>query len=135
FASYDFETWTQASCLSFRRDAIPPHPMPTDWNIGEEVHLGAGLWDRGNVIVAFYGMYHNETNDRLFATMDLGLLVSHDAMHFREPVPDFKIVRCFEERHLENPSFGAGTRLLQAGYANIGAAYNCTNAFNRPTHL
>ncbi|MDP6131526.1 MAG: hypothetical protein QGI56_08595, partial [Dehalococcoidia bacterium] len=28
-----------------------------------------------------------------------------------------------------NPHFGT------AGYANIGAAYNCTNAFNRPTHF
>ncbi len=121
WASYDFETWTHAAVPSFRRDPQPPRPIPDfEWHRGEQVHQGAHLWDRGNVVVAFYGMYHNETNDRLFATMDLGLLVSHDAMHFREPVPDFKIVRCFEERHLENPSFGSGTRLLQAGYANIG---------------
>ncbi len=27
FASYDFETWTQASCLGFQRDNVPPRPM------------------------------------------------------------------------------------------------------------
>ena len=121
WASYDFETWTHAAVPSFRRDPQPPRPIPDfEWHRGEQVHQGAHLWDRGNVIVAFYGMYHNDTNDRLFATMDLGLLVSHDAMHFREPVPDFKIVPCFEERALLNPAFGDGPKLLQAGYANIG---------------
>ncbi len=121
WASYDFETWTHAAVPSFRRDPQPPRPiLDFEWHRGEQVHQGAHLWDRGNVIVAFYGMYHNDTNDRLFATMDLGLLVSHDAMHFREPVPDFKIVPCFEERALLNPAFGDGPKLLQAGYANIG---------------
>jgi hypothetical protein len=48
FASYDFEHWTQASCLGFRRDPIPPRPMIYEWNAAEEVHLGAGCtWAPG----------------------------------------------------------------------------------------
>ena len=84
------------------------------------MHQGAALWNRGNVILGIYGMYHNESNDRLYATMDLGLLVSHDAMHYREPIPDFKIVPCFEEFPLLNPGLGAGSKIMQAATANIG---------------
>ena len=98
FASYDFETWTQASCLSHRRDAIPPHPMPTDWNQGEEVHLGAGLWDRGNVILGVYDIWHGHpSSDRQLIMMDLGLLISHDALHFQEPIKDFRFLPAYEE--------------------------------------
>jgi hypothetical protein len=98
YASYDFETWTEASCLSFRRDAVSPQPMPTEWNVGEEVHLGAGLWDRGNVILGVYDIWHGHpSSDRLMVMMDLGLLISHDALHFQEPIKDFRFVAAFEE--------------------------------------
>jgi hypothetical protein len=121
WASYDFETWTQAAVPSFRRDPVPPRPIPDfEWHRGEQVHQGAALWNRGNVILGIYGMYHNDSNDRLYATMDLGLLVSQDAMHYREPVPDFKIVPCFEEFPLTNPGLGAGSKIMQSASANIG---------------
>ena len=121
WASYDFETWTQAAVPSFRRDPAPPQPiLDFEWHRGEQVHQGAALWDRGNVIIGIYGMYHNDSNDRLYATMDLGLLVSQDAMHYREPVPDFKIVPCFEEFPLLNPGLGAGSKIMQCASANIG---------------
>ena len=98
FASRDFETWTQASCLGFRRDAVPPHPMPTEWNVGEEVHLGAGLWDRGNVIIGVYDMWHGHfSSDRQLVSMDLGLVISHDALHYHEPIRDFRFVPAYEE--------------------------------------
>jgi hypothetical protein len=98
YASRDFKTWTQASCLSFRRDAVSPHPMPTEWNVGEEVHIGAGLWDRGNVILGVYDIWHGHpSSDRHMIMMDLGLLVSHDALHFQEPVKDFRLVPAYEE--------------------------------------
>ena len=121
WASYDFEHWTLAAVPSFRRDPIPPRPIPDfEWHRGEQVHEGAALWDRGNVIIGFYGMYHNESNDRVYATQDIGLVVSQDAMHFREPVPDFKIVRYFEENPLGQPGLGAGTKIVQGSFANIG---------------
>ena len=121
WASYDFETWTRAAVPSFRRDPVPPQPIPDfEWHRGEQVHQGAALWNRGNVILGIYGMYHNHSNDRLYATMDLGLLVSQDAMHYREPVPDFKIVPCFEEFPLKTPGLGLGSKIMQSGTANIG---------------
>ena len=97
-ASYDFELWTRASCLSFRRDNVPPRPVPTEWNNSEEVHLGAGLWDRGNVILGVYDMWHaSPTSDRTFVAMDLGLVISHNALQYHESIPDFRLVPAYEE--------------------------------------
>ncbi|MAG37564.1 MAG: hypothetical protein CL878_15110 [Dehalococcoidia bacterium] len=101
YASYDFEHWTQASCLGFYRDRLPIQEMAdirTRSTGGEQVHLGAGLWDRGNVILGVYDIWHGpESGDRLQVTMDLGLLISHDALHYREPIPDFRFVPGYEE--------------------------------------
>ena len=96
--SYDFEHWTQCSCLGLRRNNIPPRPMEYYFHAGEQVHLGAALWNRGNVIIGFYGQWHGHpSNDRRLLTMDLGLVVSNDALHYREPIPDFRIVPAAED--------------------------------------
>jgi hypothetical protein len=72
------------------------------------------VWNRGNVLIGLYGQFHNPTNDRRGNTVDLGFLVSHDALHFREPVPDFKMVHSYEERD------GAQAFLIQRNaFANI----------------
>ena len=97
-ASYDFDHWMDASCMGFRRGGIPPHPVEFYAHAGEQVHLGAALWNRGNVIVGFYGQWHGHpTNDRRLTAMDLGLVVSADALHYREPIPDFRIVAAAED--------------------------------------
>jgi hypothetical protein len=93
FASYDFETWTQAPCLGFQRDNIPPRPMAPHHNMSEEAHQGAMLWNRGNVIIGVYDMWHgNPLGEQDRIDMDLGLVVSNDALHYREPIPDFKLI-------------------------------------------
>jgi len=115
YASYDFERWTHAAALSFRKDSIPPRP-PEDFepHRGEQVHEGAAVWNRGNVLIGLYGQYHNATNDRDGSVIDLGLIVSHDGLHFQEPVPDFKMVTSYEEAD------GAAPRLLQRNaFANM----------------
>jgi hypothetical protein len=116
FASYDFEHWTHAAMLSFRRDNIPPRPVDNfDPHGGEQVHEGAALWDRGNVLIGLYGQYHNASNDRADSIVDLGFVISHDALHFQEPIPDFQMVRSYEE------SGAAHSRLIQRNaFANIG---------------
>ena len=119
FASYDFEDWTQSSCLGFRRDSIPPRPLATHWNTDEEVHMGAGVWDRGNVIVGVYGMWHGHpTSNRGHVTMDLGLVVSNDALEYREPVPDFRLIPSHEEAEFPR---GDSPALMQGqGMYNVG---------------
>jgi hypothetical protein len=116
FASADFETWTSAAVMSFRRDNLPPKPIHDfEGHRGEQVHVGASIWNRGNVLLGFYGQYHNETNDRRTSTCDIGFIVSNNALNFREPLPDFKMIPSFEEPDR------AEQRLIQGqGFQNIG---------------
>ena len=101
-ASYDFEHWTEATVLGFQRDRLPLLDMAgvaTGGNSGEQVHLGAGLWDRGNVILGVYDIWHGHpSGDRKLVAMDLGLVISHNAMHYHEPIPDFRLVPAPEEQ-------------------------------------
>jgi hypothetical protein len=99
-ASYDFEHWTDACALSFRRGTGGDLRLDR-WNTWEEVHLGSSLMSRGNVILGIYGMWHGDpTGDRSRVTIDLGLIVSNDALHFREPIPDFRFIPAREEQEV-----------------------------------
>jgi hypothetical protein len=95
YLSYDFDDWTDAVAVGLRRDMAPHHQMAGP-HAGEQVHLGAALWNRGNVLLGVYGQWHADSNERRFVTIDLGLVVSNDAMHFREPIPDFQLVSAYE---------------------------------------
>lgn len=100
YASCDFEHWTAASCLGFQRDREPTTSshQHDSGAAGEQVHLGAGLWHRGNVILGVTDLWHGHpSGDLRLVTMDLGLLVSHDALHYHEPVPDFRLVPGYQE--------------------------------------
>ena len=116
-ASYDFEHWTEATARGFRRDPLPLLDMAgitTSRNAGEQVHLGAGLWDRGNVILGVYDSWHGHpSGDRGLLTMDLGLVISHNALHYHEPFPDFRLVPAIEEQG------GAGALFPQEGLPPI----------------
>ncbi|MDP6154096.1 MAG: hypothetical protein QF785_12000 [Phycisphaeraceae bacterium] len=99
YASYDFEHWTAASCLGYQRDRAPDAPhQHASGTAGEQVHLGAGLWDRGNVILGVTDLWHGHpSGDLRLVTMDLGLVISHDALHYQEPAPDFRLVPGYQE--------------------------------------
>ena len=88
FESKDFLTWSQAKTLSFVRPNYESAPAST----GEEVHMGAGIWNRGNVLVGIYGQWHGCKRPYEQVRIDLGLIVSNDGLHFREPVPNFALV-------------------------------------------
>ncbi len=132
--SYDFDHWSESSCLGLRRDPLPPRPtkygllngpeITTGANNGPQVHLGAALWNRGNVIVSFYGMWNGHpSNDRRLVWMNLGLAISNDGLVFREPIPDFPIVAASEtgyalppaEITLQYPALVQGQ-----GFENVG---------------
>ncbi len=95
FRSPDFKTWSQASAHAYSR----PGQLTTPPVQGEQMHMGMGLWNRGNVLVGLHGMWQDAKtkpkdgkywNDGVH--IDLGLVVSNDGIHFREPVPNFKII-------------------------------------------
>jgi hypothetical protein len=102
YRSPDFEHWSETKALSYVR--------PIQWTQatkpmeGEQMHMGSSVWNRGNVLVGFCGMWHHGPKDKpkgasyfMGVRVDLGLLVSNDGIHFREPVPDFKMIPRGEE--------------------------------------
>ncbi|MBS0210116.1 MAG: hypothetical protein JSS27_14300 [Planctomycetes bacterium] len=95
YRSPDFVTWSPAKAFSFARPGQLTRPAIT----GQQTHMGAGLWSRGNVLVGLYGMWQDAptpppkgASHLLGVHVDLGLIVSNDGIHFREPVPDFKVI-------------------------------------------
>jgi hypothetical protein len=118
YRSPDFQQWSQATALSFARPGQTlANPVP-----GQQTHMGAGFWNRGNVLVGLYGMWQDGPKDKpkgsshLWGThVDLGLVVSNDGLHFREPVPDFKVISRGGEGEWDNVA------LLQGhAFANVG---------------
>ena len=84
YRSTDLVRWSQAPAFSFARYGYRSAPLSRV----EEAHTSNGNWDRGNVLVSTYLQWHGGP-DLKSTTMDVGLLVSNDGLHFREPVPDF----------------------------------------------
>lgn len=119
FVSADFETWSPVAAGGLGRHDDQSGPgNASEWNQREEIHLGATLWNRGNVLLGVYGQWHGHpTGDRRFVSIDLGLTVTHDALHHEEPVPGFKLVPAREQPGslLEWPALQQGQ-----GFENIG---------------
>ncbi|MEZ5433841.1 MAG: hypothetical protein R3F31_22285 [Verrucomicrobiales bacterium] len=95
YRSPDFVNWSQAKALAFARPGQLANP-PVE---GQQMHMGAGLWNRGNVLVGLHGMWQDAPepppkgeNWNFGVRIDLGLLISNDGVHFREPVPGFRII-------------------------------------------
>src|SRR6185312_6000726 len=125
FFSPDFHHWSNGRALGFYRSAY----VPTWHHFGQEVHMGAGLWNRGNVILGYYGQWHGNTikakphpeNPFLSASalgleglqIDLGMVISNDAIHYREPVRNFVAVHHGAEADWDYPAV-----LQSNGFAN-----------------
>ncbi|MDP2954775.1 MAG: hypothetical protein Q8N53_00020, partial [Longimicrobiales bacterium] len=120
FCSYDFETWSSCPAPGLNRTPLMMGPLWEDQeNKWEEIHMGAGLWNRGNVILGIYGQWHGiPSGDRRQLTMDLGFAITHDGLHFVEPIPNFPMVQAAEERDLI-PGFAPALMQGQA-FANLG---------------
>jgi hypothetical protein len=103
FQSYDFENWDSSTVSGFNRVPQAPkvpvgNPDYLYGNAGEQCHLGAGLRRRSGIVLGMYGQWHGHpSNDRRLLTMDLGFVISNCGLHFREPIPDFRMVPCAED--------------------------------------
>lgn len=86
--AYDFDRWVPGTVESFTL------PEPADiqqrgyFGCYDQVHLGVGAASFGTVCVGLYGLWHNAHFHNEFheISCDLGLVVSNDGLHFREPV-------------------------------------------------
>jgi hypothetical protein len=118
YRSPDFVHWSQATSLAFAR----PGQSIAAPVAGQQTHMGAGIWNRGIVLVGLYGQWQDgpaekpKGSSHLWGTrIDLGLVVSNDGIHFREPVPDFKVIPRGREGEWDNIC------LLQGhAFANVG---------------
>ncbi len=96
FVSRDMCDWEQAGIVSFYRHDLSHR---TGFNVGPQVHLGASVWHRRNVLLGFYGQWEGPTNDQKpDVRMNLGLIISNDGLLFREPVPGFSFIKWGEEK-------------------------------------
>jgi hypothetical protein len=119
YRSPDFTTWNRTTTLGFARAGqFLPEPLK-----GQQTHMGAGKWNRGNVMIGLYGMWQDPAQpppkgakSHLLGTrIDLGFIVSNDGIHWREPVPDFKTIPRGKEGEWDTIA------LLQAhAFANVG---------------
>ena len=126
--SPDFEHWLPESVESF---ALPepadPEACGTDKPY-DQVHLGVGAYSLGNVLVGLYCIWHNQPYQtpgdwfgQATTSGDLGLVVSNDGMHFREPVKGHVYLAKEDSPVTPSPSGWYPTILEQAnGILNVG---------------
>ena len=117
--SSDFVHWSPIPAVGMdRSDPSWSIRDRHEWNNREEIHLGAALWDRGNVVIGIYGQWHGHTTgDRRQVSIDLGLAISNDGLGFREPIPDFKLLVAAEQADspIEVPALVAGQGMTNFG--------------------
>ncbi len=118
YRSPDFKTWSQAKAFAFARPGQLANP-PVQ---GQQTHMGAGMWNRGNVMLGLYGQWQDATSpppkgaSHLTGVhIDLGLIVSNDGIHFREPVPGFKIIARGKEGEWDDIALLQGHAFVNEG--------------------
>ena len=126
WVSPDFENWVQGWAEGF----FLPEPQDLSKRGYEhqydQVHLGVGAADFGNVQVGLYGLWHMAEGDpplfNLWGTScDLGLLVSNDGVSFREPVKGHVYISRFDSLAPQVPGKDYQTILCQYnGILNVG---------------
>lgn len=110
FHSADFVNWSQTKTLAYVRDGYVPLPQ----GHGKETHSPASVWNRGNVLLGLHGQWEGSSNvsDR---RMPLGLLISNNGLHFREPVPDFVFVPYGDDGQWDQRGLISGQAFAQVG--------------------
>lgn len=118
YRSADFNSWNKATTLGFARAGqLIAEPLK-----GQQTHMGAGIWNRGNVLLGLYGQWQDPAQrpkgakSHLAGTrIDLGFIASNDGIRWREPVADFKTITLGKEGEWDSIA------LLQAhAFANVG---------------
>lgn len=111
YRSHDFIHWDHTGTLSFFREG-QYKKVPSGQ--GEESHEGISVWNRGNVLLGLYGIWHGSP-DWEGRTVDLGFVVSNDGLHFREPVTEFVFLRRGEDQEWDQ-----GGLIQGQGFENVG---------------
>lgn len=118
YRSPDFITWSKAKAFAYARPGQLSDPPVK----GQQMHMGAGLWNRGNVMVGLHGMWQDAgqppPKDKSWnygVRVDLGLMISNDGVHFREPVPGFKVIPRGKEGEWDDVAILQGHAFVNEG--------------------
>ena len=114
FRSPDLIHWSETHSMGFARQGQYRRPTHDNPKNNEQVHEGVTVWNRGNVLIGIYGLWHGaeDWND---VTHDLGFVISNDGIHFREPLPDFVFVRAGDPGQWDEDGLAQGQ-----GFENVG---------------
>ena len=112
YRSHDFAEWSQTSTVSFIRTG--QHRQLEVGNGGPQTHEGVSVWNRGNVLLGLYGMWQGATRWPDI-TIDLGFVVSNDAIHFREPDIDWVCINIGKDGEWDQ-----GGLIQGQGFENVG---------------
>ena len=120
WVSPDFKNWPIEEAESF---FLPEPPPASGWRWDQkfdQVHLGVGAASFGNVAVGLYGLWHERGWGEGGTSCDLGLVVSNDGIHFREPFAGHRFIRAEESPLPAVPGKQFPTLLCQAnGILNV----------------
>ena len=120
WVSTDFEHWLAGQAESF---GLPePRTLGPRGAAGEydQVHLGVGGTSYGSVVVGLYGIWRHGGAGVGGTTCDLGLVVSNDGIHFREPVRKHVYISRHDSQVTPVPGKDYPTILCQAnGILNV----------------
>ncbi|MBI5687092.1 MAG: hypothetical protein HZC54_18635 [Verrucomicrobia bacterium] len=114
YRSPDFVNWSQTSSVAFVREPQHTYLGPGRSREGEQTHEAISVWNRGNVLLGLYGIWHGgkEWKD---VTIDLGFVVSNDGVSFREPAHEWTFLK-----RGEDGAWDQGGVLQGQGFENIG---------------
>lgn len=131
--STDFRHWLGEAVQNF---ALPEPEQAADRGKTKpynQVHLGVGGKSLGNVVVGLYGLWRNQPGDSAReisnswfgygkTSCDLGLVISNDGIHFREPVKGHVFLSRFDSPATPIEGKPYPTILCQSGNAilNVG---------------
>ena len=118
YRSADFTAWSQATAMAFARPGQLANPPIR----GQQTHMGAGMWNRGNVMLGLYGLWQDAAvppakghGFNAGVHVDLGLIVSADGIHFREPMPDHKVIARGKEGEWDDVALLQGHAFVNEG--------------------
>jgi hypothetical protein len=92
--SRDMVTWDSLLSYSFIRNGMNGKIVTV--GEGEEAHITSSIWNRGNVLLGIYGIWHGAAKWQE-RSMDLGLMLSNDGIVYREPIADYVLIPRGEE--------------------------------------
>lgn len=112
YRSRNFVEWSQTQNVTFVRST--QHSDKDTGSDGEQSHEGVSVWNRGNVLVGIYGLWHGAKSWKGI-TIDLGLVLSNDGLFFREPAHDWTMLRIGPDG-----TWDEGGLMQGQGFENVG---------------